>query len=217
MQKGEKFAILIAARRIDWKEKGAFIMSKTTMIILGILAGTVMLCAAAALGSYSLIQAAGWVFGPQIQAGVRPVVDVSGKIADYTLPAGFGDGYAAEMAGYSLVGYTGDDGHSHIYFFQLPSTVQVDQSDLESQLQSAKGFQGADGRSAVQKVDSLSTTIAGQPAQLVVSQGTNSDGQSFREVTAIFQGKGGQALVSFERPVSRWDQAEAEAFIASIH
>jgi hypothetical protein len=36
-------------------------------------------------------------------------------------------------------------------------------------------------------------------------------------VSAIFQGKDGQALVVFERPASSWDQAEVDSFLASIH
>jgi hypothetical protein len=64
---------------------------------------------------------------------------------------------------------------------------------------------------------SQSGIIMGQEVELVTSEGTNHEGQADRQVSAIFQGNGGQAMVMFERPVESWDQAEVDGFLASIH
>jgi hypothetical protein len=68
----------------------------------------------------------------------------------------------------------------------------------------------------IEVVDQVPATIRGQETTLVVSEGMNHDSQPFRQITAIFPGDGGQAMVVFERPADQWDQAEVDTFIASI-
>ena len=113
-----------------------------------------------------------------------------------------------QLAGASLVGYTGSDNHSHIYFFQAPANVKVDQAEMERQLSQA--IENGDDPTDV--VDMVPSRLCGQDTTLLVSEGVNSDGDAFRQVSGMFQGKGGQALVVFERPVSNWDQAEVDTF-----
>jgi hypothetical protein len=65
-------------------------------------------------------------------------------------------------------------------------------------------------------VDEIPATIMGQPVTLVVSEGRNHDGQLYRQVDGMFEGKGGQALVVISGPVQTWDQTVVDEFIASI-
>ena len=150
-----------------------------------------------------------------IQSDPVQVSEIGGTIAEYDLPAGFEDAYSKQVAGFDLVAYTGVDGHSHVYFFQLPQGVHVELDEIQRQLEQAAG-EPANIHVNSRVVDQFPATICGQPTTVVISEGTNSDGLAYRVASAVFQGKGGQALVVFERPTSSWDQAEVDAFLASI-
>jgi hypothetical protein len=101
-------------------------------------------------------------------------------------------------------------------FFQLPAGVHVDQASLEQQFQQAAGRNAKDWNKT-EVVDQLPCSINGQDVMLTITEGVNHDGQTFRQATAMFQGKGGQAMVAYETPVSVWDQAKVDEFLASIH
>lgn len=192
-------------------------MNSTIKLILGLTAGAFMLCLCAAVSGLFLLRSTGSVLGRALQTDADQVVEVSASIAEYNLPSGFGEAYTTQLAGFSLVSYTGDDGHSHIYFFQLPAGVHMDPDEIERRLQETAGDQDRNWDVSSEVVDQVPATICSQEVTLVISEGVNHDGQSYRQVSGMFQGKGGQALVVFERPVASWDQAEVDAFIASIH
>ncbi len=174
-----------------------------------------MLCVAAAIVGFIALRSTAQALGAAMETDAEKVAEISGSIADYDVPARFGNGYASRMAGFTLVGYTGNDGHSHVYFVQLPAGVTVDQSEIERQLDQAAG-RPRNNRQSAQVVDQIPATINGQETTLVVTDGINSDGEPFREGSAMFQGRGGQTLVVYEAPVSTWNQAEVDAFLASI-
>lgn len=48
-----------------------------------------------------------------------------------------------------------------------------------------------------------------------MSEGASHD-QSYRVASAVFEGKGGTALVHISMPTASWDQAAVDAFIASL-
>ena len=75
---------------------------------------------------------------------------------------------------------------------------------------------GYDRYTRTQVVGQQQVTVRGQTVTLVLSEGTNSSGQPYRTLTGVFQGKGGPALLSVEAPLSQWNQAEVDAFLASI-
>jgi hypothetical protein len=192
-------------------------MNNTTKIILGIAAGAVVLCLCVVAGGFLFLRTTGSILSNAVETDPDETVKVSGSIAEYTVPGDFKTAYTTSIADFSLVAYTGEDEHSHIYFFQLPAGVHMDQAEIEKQLQQAAGSQKSDWNVGSEVVDQVPATICGQETTLVVSEGVNHEGQAFRQVTGVFQGRGGQAMVVFERPVDQWDQTEVDEFIASIH
>jgi hypothetical protein len=190
-------------------------MNTTIKIFIALVAGALLTCLAAGVVSVYLFRSAGSAAAGLLKSNPEEVVRVGGEIAEYDLPEGFPEVFSAQLAGYEMIGYTGSDGHSHIYFFQLPAGVTVDVSNMGGELQ--KTFpDGAGTNQDVRVVDSQPGTIAGQEVTLVLSEGMNKDGKPFRELSAAFQGKGGQALVVFSRPTAAWDQDEVDRFLASI-
>lgn len=137
------------------------------------------------------------------------------EIIDYDLPKGFSEAFSTEIGEYKFVSYTGDDGYSHIYLIQLPSDTTLDQTQLEKQAEKAMPISAGTNRDT-RVVETQPVTIAGQEVTLVISEGTNYEGDGFRQASTIFQGKGGQAIAVFSRPTVSWDESEVKAFFASI-
>lgn len=190
-------------------------MSTTVKVILGIIAGGIFLCLLLGAAGLILFSWTSRTVSQAVQSDPVQVSEIGGTIADYDLPAGFDDAYSKQVAGFDLVVYTSQDGHSHVYFFQLPQGVHVDMDEIQRRLEQAAG-EPSNIHMSSRVIDKIPATICGQQTTVVIGEGTNSDGQTYRTASAVFQGKGGQALVVFERPTSSWDQAEVDAFLASI-
>ena len=58
--------------------------------------------------------------------------------------------------------------------------------------------------------------IRGQETTLRISEGTSSEGITYRTATATFQGNGGPSLVMVAGPIDEWDIELVETFILSI-
>jgi hypothetical protein len=142
--------------------------------------------------------------------------DVSGtasQIADFTLPAGYSPEFAGRLGDYTAVSYSPGDGHSHLYLIQ--SRKAEDQQKLSEMLTSLVPG-SIDWQSRMTVIESRSATIRGEDANVVISDGVNSAGQQYRQITAGFQGKGGPALLVIEEPLTRWNQETVDAFLASF-
>ncbi len=191
-------------------------MSTLMKIILGLVAGIVVVCLIAAVAGVALFGLGGRVLANSLQTSPDQVALVGSAIADYSLPEGFDSAFAAHLAGFSVAGYNGSDAHSHIYLVQLPQSITLDEETIRRQLEQAVPADQYSRPEQMVVVEQRTTSIRGQDVTAVISEGTNHDGQSFRELSALFEGKNGQALVSISAPSDRWDQAMVDDFLASI-
>ena len=91
----------------------------------------------------------------------------------------------------------------------------LSQVEMEQELRQASQHETGELRD-LRVVGRQETTIKGEKVVLTISQGSNSQDQPYRMLSGIFQGKGGPTLLWIGGPVSSWDQAELDAFIASI-
>lgn len=148
-----------------------------------------------------------------IETDATAVAAAGEEIADYTLPPGFGDGYTATLAGFSLVSYTGGDGRTHIYLMQAPSTLELDREQLENRMRETAG---TDEWTDLTVVERRSRQIRGEETTLVISEGVNQDGRRYRSAAAFFTGEGGPALVNVSGPAATWDQDTVNAFLDSL-
>jgi hypothetical protein len=98
---------------------------------------------------------------------------------------------------------------------QLPAGIQISQEEMERQIEQAlarqTGLDSADMTSEEQQ-----TRIKGELVTLTVREGTTRDGQRMQQVTGLFEGKGGPAVLMVMGDVDTWDQPLVDNFIASI-
>lgn len=142
------------------------------------------------------------------------VASAAAEIADFDLPAGYSADFTAQLMGYTVAAFNPGDGHSHLYLIQ--SADEADGEKLAEMLeQLAPG--SSDPRTRMTVVETRPVIVRGEEGTLVISDGVNSEGDSFRQATVAFQGQGGPALLVLSEPVERWDQETVDAFLASIH
>ncbi len=141
------------------------------------------------------------------------VASAAAAIADFDLPAGYSPEFSASLGDYALVSYTPGDGHSHLYLIQ--SQVAADADKLAQAMKDiVPGASDPEFRMTV--LETRPITVRGQETTLIISEGITEEGETYRQVTAAFQGKGGPALLVLSEPVTRWNQETVETFIASI-
>ncbi len=188
-------------------------MNRTGRVILALVAGMLGLCLCLVAAGYITLRATGRVLGQALEGDPVAVAEAGSRIAEYDVPAGFDEGYSADLAGFSLVGYTGADERSHIYLFQAPADVIMAPADIE--LQFRTNVQQHAGP-WLMEVERCTCEIRGQQTTLVVSEGATHDDERYRTASALFDGKGGQALVNISMPSATWDQEMVDAFLASL-
>jgi hypothetical protein len=137
-------------------------MNNTAKIILGLVAGAVVLCLCIGVSGLVLFRSTGWAVREAFNTDANDVKNVSASIAEYTLPEGFEGGTTMQVAGFDMVSYTGNDGYSHIYFFQLPAGVQLDPAEMERKLRETAGEPGGNTAQGIEVVDQIPATIRGQ-------------------------------------------------------
>ncbi len=186
-------------------------MSKTSKIILGVLAGMLVLCLCVAASGWMVLRSGGQALSSASGTDPAKVAKIAASIADFSLPAGFEGSFGMQLLGFSLVGYNGSDGHSHIYFVQVPDSIHVDPASIERQVNPRN-----DRPARLKVVERGEVSIRGQLVPYEISEGTSGDGQAYRELSAFFQGKGGQAMVNISSPSTSWDKALVDSFLGSI-
>jgi len=185
----------------------------TGRVILVLAAGMLGVCLCFAAVGFIAVRSTGWILGRALEGDPVAVAEAGSRIADYEVPAGFDEGYAADLAGFSLVGYTGADEQSHIYLFQMPAGLSLDQMEMEEQLRRGTG---ENEWIDLTEVSREPCEIRGQQTTLIIGEGVNGDNVPYRTASALFEGKGGQALVNISMPSASWDQAVVDEFIESL-
>ena len=148
-----------------------------------------------------------------LNADSEKIANAASQLADFDVPDGYVAEFTADLAGYTMVAYNPGDGHSHLYLIQSEN-AEDSQKLAEILADMAPGSSNRNTRLTV--IENREATIRGEAATLVTSDGTNSEGAYYRQITVAFQGKGGPALLVLSEPTGSWDQATVDTLIASI-
>lgn len=192
-------------------------MDRTTKIILAAaaVAAVLLVCGAIVIGFgvggvISLV-------GRNFETNPAQVTPIATDIADFDLPTGYKPTFGMSIAGFKVVSYDPGDGNSHIWLMQAPAGTELEGTELQREFQrmSERGPVVAQTRN-LKQINSEQIKLRGQEVTLITSEGTNSDGASYRQCAAYFNGKGGPAMVIVEQPIARWNQEQVNQFLASI-
>jgi hypothetical protein len=195
-----------------------FSMSRSSKIVLGIFAGAVVLVFLCAGTFFFSLGGLAWNGMAQTMEFDRAAVSSqAAAIAEFHLPEGYGPNYSFSAGGFHLVGYDPGDNHSHLMLVQAPEWLKLDQAEYEKQLRRDFGdMLGWGEKEESTIVDHRTLRVAGQPVEFAISEGVNSDGGQYRSMAGVWDSPNGQVLIYIEEPVTRWNQAAIDAFVASI-
>jgi hypothetical protein len=191
-------------------------MSRGLRVTLVLVAVALFLCCVAGLGLTLLgTRLAGRAF---ITAPQR-VHLVGSQIADYTVPSDYEEMFAMNLMGVKLVAIgpvAPTDHFMTMMLMQFPSGLEISREEMERQVQQALSRQFGLASADMKVVGHQETTIRGETVDLTVRQGTTGSGDQLRQITGLFQGDGGPAMVIVTGDEAAWDQATVDRFIASI-
>ncbi len=202
-------------------------MTRNTKIVLGVVAGLLVLCLCAGVAGLAAVTAVARtayqapVQGPVIERAVRvqPFSDpafAERAPVQYDMPAGWREDLALHIFGFDMAALAGGDGHSHIFLMQVPPERDAQSSLREALAQLDVSRTAYRNGMAFRKVGQAQVTLRGQPVAMTISEGTNRDGESYRQLTGVAADATAQLVVVIEQPVKSWDQALVDRFIASI-
>jgi len=191
-------------------------MSKNTKIILGVVIGIVILCIIVGVIGVVALGYAGNKLAEAVHTDPAKVQEIASSVAEFDLPAGFETPFAMDLAGYTFLGYTGSDEQSHIFFLKIPANTSVSQEELDQIAKQAMQQQGNSNNAEMTVIGEQQVTISGQQVNMTISEGTSSNGRTYRQQAGFFKGKGGLTYVAIEMPTVTWDQNKVDAFLTSI-
>jgi hypothetical protein len=196
-------------------------MSRTTKIILGIAIVLLVICLCAVAAFFLL---GGWFtqqFSQVVDQGAssdpQEVNSVAITIADFSLPAGYQPEFRMQLLGITMVSYSGVATQDHIMLMQFPTALRLDPQEMERQMRQALQNQQFSWANAdMEVVETKQVDIRGEQAVMTISEGGNAQDQRFRQASAVFEGKGGPAMLLITSSLDDWDPAKVDAIVASI-
>jgi hypothetical protein len=193
-------------------------MSKQTKIIIGVVAGVLVLCLAICVVGIIFVN----MMGKNIVADAQPdpakAAQTASEIADFT-PL---DGYQAitdmKILGYTVVVYSNGNSDSEVLILmEMAMLTEINESTIK-QMQQAVERQSGQSSNNMRVVESRDLTIRDKPARMIVQEGTSSETSvALRQLMVAFQGKGGVCMLMLTVPADQWDQESIDRMVESIH
>jgi hypothetical protein len=196
-------------------------MDKTTKTVLIIIGSVLLVCICGAsvlfaTGLWSFRNIVRWA-DTNTSENPQEVVRFGSEIADFDVPEGFGSPYGMHFGEITSVGYGSQSKNTHILLTQFPEGTHVNVEEmlkLINQYSMDPDHAWADAQTTL--IEEKPVMIRGQETALSISEGTSSDGTTYRSAIATFQGKGGPSLLMIAGPIEEWDIEMVETFIASM-
>ncbi len=190
-------------------------MSKNTKIIIGVIAGVLVLCMIACVVSVAVF---GW-FGIKVAENVTIEGEGSqatqAEIAELDMPARFTPLSGMSLMGIKMVVYKSTNEKEVAVLMGMPVQEEINDDTLR-QLQEGMGRSTSRNFSNMKTIETRDVTIRGEPGKVIIQEGTDDKGTPYRLMMTAFQGQTGIAMLMIGAPTAEYNQAEYDAIIESI-
>ena len=182
-------------------------------LLIGI-AAVGALCLCAAVAGFFVVREFGTRVTQSFKTDPTDVAKISGKIAQFDIPAGYKTSMAISLLNYDTVILAPSNGQTDemIMLMQMDGVTAPDPAQMQRTLEQQSGQSGNN----MKVVDSYVTTIRGEKTTVNVQESDSSQGYVLRQLIAIFKGNNGAAILMIQGNKNTWDQNLADQFIASI-
>jgi hypothetical protein len=194
-------------------------MSRTTKIVIGIIGGLAVLCCiSVALVVFLLPRFATDFVENNVTDNPEEAAEVGRSIVDYELPEGLHEEAAMNFLGTKMVFIAGGERQgSAVMLMQFPAAVQAGEVEMRRQMEEALSQQRGQQQFDMEIVSEEEVVINDQTTTLTTFEGTDENGNPYRQVTGIFDSKdGGTAMLMALSPISSWEEANIDEFIDSL-
>lgn len=188
-------------------------MSSTAKVIIGIIAASVLTCAVCCGGVF-------WWFSQRVSTDPAKVREMTESIVSIDIPAGWQPvmgmnwSLGAQM---EFVVYSPDQTNQSRLLVLMEMQVQgANQQQMEQQMQMQMSQQGMNQDITVESSETRTFTIDGEEHDFVFAVGKNSAGDTVHQVTGVFPGKNGTAMLMMIDDDADWDEAAVVKMIESI-
>ncbi|MBE0699163.1 MAG: hypothetical protein IH586_19760 [Anaerolineaceae bacterium] len=188
--------------------------SNTTKIIIIVVAVLAVLCLIACAVAFLFFRGVGQTVSNSVQSDPQEVSNASQKIASFDPPAGFSAGTSMSLLGVTFVIHEAKDIDSVLIIIQMPSSMEMNDATIQ-QMQEQMQRQSGRRLENYRTINEYDATIRGKPGKVIIQEG-DMNGNAFRQMLVIFEGKGGLAMMSILGPTSHWDQAAYDKMVNSI-
>ena len=188
-------------------------MSRGLKITLIVVAVLVCLCA---VGGGATLYFGSSLMGQALVTDSAEAAKIGKEIADYEKPAGYNEQMAMNIAGVKMVIMGGGEGSSSVIMMMQAPAGTLSEADLKARMQ--QSFNQSMGRNNVtlSPAGTQDVVIKGKTVKMEMSEGTNDKGAKIRQGIAVFDGKGGPAVLMMMGSEADWDPTQIDAFLASI-
>lgn len=191
-------------------------MSRNTKIIFAILGSLFVLCLCMGGGVVIALRRMGQAITQSVHSDPTEAAQIADNIADYDLPPGYTQ-TAMHFFGFDWVLIDpADKRREVIMLMQFPKNSDLNTEQMQMQMEHAMESRGSRAGVVMSKVGEETVTIRGEAVELIIQEGNNASGETLRQMTGVFEGKAGTAMVLVTGPASNWDQQAVINFLHSI-
>lgn len=188
-------------------------MNKNRNLLIGI-GAVAALCLCSGVVAFFVFREVGTRVTQSFKTDPTSIAEVSAKIAQFDVPAGYQSSMAMSLLSYDTVILSPSSGQADqmIILMQMNGVSVPNPEEMRRQLEQQSGQSGNN----MKIVDSYQTTIRGQSSNVTVEESDGSQGYVLRQLFAVFKGNQGAAILMVQGRKDSWDQTLVDNFIASI-
>lgn len=188
--------------------------SNTGKIVVIIVAAVAVLCLISCVVILLVTGKIGSSIAQTVDTSPADVAAAAEKIASIDLPPGFEPTTSMSLLGMTFAMYEAPNKNTALVVFQMPSYMEMNDANIqqmEEQMQQQSDRQLENMR-IIKQTDA---TIRGKPGKIIIQEGSN-NGETFRQMLVVFEGKGGLAMIMVFGPKQGWQQAQYDRMVESI-
>ena len=189
-------------------------MSRNVKYSLLLVGAVFILCCGGAIGTYFVGRA---LLQQVVATTPEEAARIGRQIADYDLPVGYREQIGMNMGAIKMVMIAPESTLPGLFIslmqFQAGTTdVETMRAQMEQSLTQQTGSQSTQ----MEVVGTEDVTIKGETVTLTIREGKTENGDTLRQVTGIFPGKDGPAMLMLMGSADNWDEEAVDSFITSI-
>lgn len=195
-------------------------MSRNMKIFLGVIAGILIICCVGAVITFvALPTIAARFFDQALIEDPEEVAAIGQEIINYERPTGFLEEGAMQVMGIRMVFMIPElrQQNAFIMLMEFPASLSGNEAQMRRQMEETFSRQtGQQDLNMVYK-GSETVTINGKEATLGIYEGTDENGMTVRQASAVFEtNSGAPGMVLIFGPVNEWEGLGLEQFLQSM-